>query len=94
MSRKRVIRTRTYRDDLDAIERYVAKDNRRAATELWLAIDEQVDCLADPNFPRRQGRVIGTVELVAHENYVVILIEDANSITALNVVHARQQWPA
>ena len=57
MSRKRIIRTQTYRDDLDAIERYIAKDNRRAATELWLAIDEQVECLSNraPLEPLNRG---------------------------------------
>jgi hypothetical protein len=30
---------------------------------------------------------------VAHENFIVILIEDADTVTAINVVHARQQWP-
>ena len=49
--------------------------------------------LVDPNFPRKPGRVKGTFELVAHANYIVILEEDAQSVTALNVVHARQQWP-
>lgn len=93
MKRKRVVRTTTYRADLDAIEAYVAQDNPRAATELWLLIDEQVDQLADPKFPRRKGRVSGTKELVAHENFIVILTEDADSVTAINVVHARQQWP-
>lgn len=93
MKRKHVVRTVTYRADLDGIEAYVAQDNPRAATELWLLIDAQVDQLADPKFPRRKGRVPGTRELVAHENYIVILVEDADTVTALNVVHARQQWP-
>jgi len=93
VKRKHVARTVSYRADLDAIETYVAQDNPRAAAELWLLIDEQIDQLADPNFPRRKGRVPGTKELVAHENYIVILLEDANTVTVLNVVHARQQWP-
>ena len=93
MKRKRVVRAASYRADLDAIEAYVAQDNPRAATELWLLIDEQVDQLADPKFPHRRGRVPGTRELVAHENYIVILSEDGDTVTALNVVHAHQQWP-
>lgn len=93
MKSKRVERTVSYRDDLNAVEAYIASDNPRAAREMWLLIDEQVDQLADPNFPRRKGRVPGTLELVAHENYIVILIENATTITAINVVHARQRWP-
>lgn len=93
MKRKAVIRTQSYQEDLDAIEAYIAQDNPRAAADLWLDIDEQVDALADPKFPRRPGRVAGTMELVAHENYIVILEEDATTVTVLNVVHARQQYP-
>ena len=58
-----------------------------------LAIDDQVSNLADPNFPRRKGRVPGTRELVAHENYIVILIEDDATVEVINVVHSRQQYP-
>jgi toxin ParE1/3/4 len=60
---------------------------------MWLHIDDQVEKLADPKFPRRPGRVAGTYELVAHENYIVILEEDATTVTALNVVHARKKYP-
>lgn len=49
--------------------------------------------MADPNFPRRPGRVAGTFELVAHPNYIVILEEDAATVTVLNVVHARKKYP-
>lgn len=88
-----VVRTQSYRDDLDAIEAYIADDNPKAGAEMWLFIDEQVDNLADPKFPRRPGRVRGTTELVAHANYVVILEEDATTVTVLGVVHARQKYP-
>lgn len=90
---KRVLRTATYRDDLEKIEARIAEDNPKAGLEMWFHIDDQVTQLADPNFPRKPGRVKGTFELVAHANYIVILEEDAQSVTALNVVHARQQWP-
>jgi plasmid stabilization system protein ParE len=90
---KRVVRTTPYIVNLDAITTEVAKDNPSAAVDLWLHIDDQVGKLADENFPRRRGRVKGTMELVAHENYIVILEEDADTVTALNVVHVRRQWP-
>lgn len=91
---KRVERTSSYRDDLDAIEAFIAQDDPVAALDMWFLIDDQVEKLADPKFPRRPGRVPGTMELVAHENYIVILQEDLHTVTVLNVVHARQQWPA
>jgi plasmid stabilization system protein ParE len=90
---KQVIRTESYRDDLDDIEAFIAKDNPSAALEMWFLIDDQVEKLADSKFPRRPGRVPGTMELVAHENYIVILEEDLLTVTVLNVVNARQQWP-
>lgn len=69
------------------------QDKPGAAAKLRLAIDDQVSNLADPNFPRRKGRVPGTRELVAHENYIVILIEDDATVEVINVVHSRQQYP-
>lgn len=90
---KRVVRTQSYQDDLEKVEARIAKDNPAAALDMWFHIDDQVAQLADPNFPRKAGRVKGTFELVAHANYIVILEEDAHTITVLNVVHARQQWP-
>lgn len=89
----KVIRTQTYREDLDAIEEYIAKDNLKAGIDLWFHIDDQVGRLADPMFPRRPGRVAGTLELVAHPNYIVILEQDATTVTVLNVVHARKKYP-
>jgi toxin ParE1/3/4 len=92
----RVIRRPEYRDDLDAIEAWIAKDNPGAATDLWLLIDGQVDQLADPNFPRRSSsRVTGAHELVAHENYIVYFDQnEANcTVTVRAVVHVARQFP-
>ena len=91
---KRVVRTQSYQDDLENVEARIAQDNPAAGVETWFHIDDQVSQLADPNFPRKPGRVKGTFELVAHANYIVILQEDATTVTVLNVVHARQQWPS
>lgn len=91
---KQVVRTESYATDLDAIEEFIAKENPAAGADLWLHIDDQVERLSDPLFHRRIGRVPGTMELVAHENYIVILEEDQKIVTVLNVVHAKRQWPA
>ncbi len=83
----RVIRRPEYRQDLDAIEAWIALDNASATIDMWLLIDEQVDKLADPNFPRRiSTRVNGAHELVAHENYIVYF--DQNEDLCLVTVHA------
>jgi toxin ParE1/3/4 len=88
-----VLRTARYRASLDAIETHIAQDNPLAATEMWLSIDEQVANLEDPNFPRRLGRVAGTLELVAHENYIVILEQHGDTVIALDVLHVARQYP-
>jgi plasmid stabilization system protein ParE len=43
--------------------------------------------------PPYKGRVIGTCELVVHANYIVIIEENATTITVLNVIHAREKYP-
>lgn len=68
---KLIVRTASYLADLDDIERFIARNNHQAASRLCQHIDDQVEQLADPHFPRRRGRVRGTFELVAHKNYVV-----------------------
>jgi plasmid stabilization system protein ParE len=90
---KQVVRKESTLTDLDAIESYIAQDNPAAAVGLWLHIDDQVAKLVDPKLPRRRRRVAGTKELVAHENYIVILLENTTTVTALNVVRARRQFP-
>ena len=90
---KAVIRTQSYLDDLNDIEARIAVDNPGAGADMWFHIDDQVELLSDDNFPRRKGKAPNTKELVAHANYIVILEEDASSVTALNVVHARKKWP-
>jgi plasmid stabilization system protein ParE len=92
----RVIRRPEYREDLDAIETWIAQDNPAAAADMWLLIDEQVDKLADPNFPRRAStRVAGAFELVAHENYIVYLDQNESdcTVTVRAVVHVARQFP-
>ena len=92
----RLIRRPEYREDLDAIEAWIARDNAHAAAAMWLLIDEQVDRLVDPNFPRRtSARVPGAYELVAHENYIVYFDQDKDhcTVTVRAVVHVARQFP-
>lgn len=91
-----VIRRPEYREDLDAIQAWIALDNENAATEMWLLIDEQVDKLTSPNFPRRAStRVPGAFELVAHENYIVYFDQYESNCTVVvrAVVHVARQFP-
>ena len=85
-----------YLDDLTKIEIHIAQENPLAAVQMWLHIDEQVDLLSDPNFPRRPGRVVSTFELVAHKNYIIVLTQDDAqcAVRVLRVLHAAQQYPS
>ena len=79
--------------DLEATVMHIAQDNVLAALGFEELIHNQVDSLADPNFPRRQGRVTGTLELVAHSNYVVVLQQSDTMVTALTLLHVARQFP-
>ena len=63
---------------------------------MWLLIDDQVEQLADPNFPRQSSiRLPGAQELVAHENFVAYFDQDdsTRTLTVLAAVHvARLRW--
>ena len=92
----RILRRPEYREDLDAIEAWIARDNVSAAVAMWLLIDDQVEQLADPNFPRLAStRETGAHELVAQENYIVYFDQDESncSITVRAVVHVARQFP-
>ena len=92
----RGLRRPEYREDLDAIEAWIAHDDPVAAIDMWLHIDDQVEQLADPNFPRRaSARVLGAYELVAHENYIVYFDQDEINCTVIvrAVVHVARQFP-
>ena len=92
----RVDRRPEYRQDLDAMEAWIAQDNASAAIDMWLWIDAQVEHLADPNFPRRAStRVNEAHELVAHENYIVYFDqnEDLCVVTVHAVVHVARITP-
>ena len=72
---------------------HIAQDNLIAAANLEVHIHDQVDRLKDPNFPRRRGRKTGTLELVAHPNYVVVLTQTKTVVSALAIMHVARQYP-
>ena len=78
---------------LDEIVLHIAQDNVDAALALETKIHQQADKLADPNFLRRPGRVKGTLELVAHPNYVVVMQQSTTTVTILNVLHVATPYP-
>jgi toxin ParE1/3/4 len=88
-----VIWTPRYEADLIAVGEFIEQNNLDAAYDMVRLVERQVDQLADPNFPRRRGRVAGTLELVAHPNYIVLLQQTDTSVTALSVIHVARRYP-
>lgn len=93
MTALQVIKTHQFLADLEDVVLFIAQDNVTAAMDMEQRIHSQADSLADPNFPRRLGRVPGTLELVAHPNYVVLLQQTETTVTALAVMHVARQYP-
>lgn len=89
----KVVRTPRYDNDLVAVGEYIEQDNPNAALAMLLHIEEQIDSLAGPNFPRRKGRKAGTLELVAHPNYVEVFEQTDTTVTVFNLLHAARQYP-
>ena len=88
-----VNRSDHYLSDLQSVYDYIGQDNPDAAMGMLLLIDDQVDGLRDPNFPRRIGRKAGTLELVAHPNYVVVIMQTTTAVTALAIMHVARPYP-
>ncbi len=90
---REVRKTERFLADVEDIVAFVARDNVQAALDLEALLHTQADQLANPNFPRRRGRVPGTWELVAHPNYVVVLQQTPKVVTVLAVLHVARQFP-
>ena len=89
----KVIKTDQLLLDIEDVVLFIAQDNVTAAIELETHVHKQVDSLSDPSFPRRKGRKPGTLELVVHRNYVVVLTQTATTVIAVNLLHVARQYP-
>ena len=81
------------RRDLAEITAYIAQHSPAAARRLNRLIVEQTDILSEHPTLFHAGRVLGTRELVAHPNYVIVYRVTLATVEILNVLHARQQYP-
>jgi toxin ParE1/3/4 len=84
----------TARDELARIFAWIAKDNRRAATELIARIEEKVMRLTAPELTHmgRPGLVEGTRELLEWPYIIVYKVnEDRGEIVIVAVVHGAQE---
>lgn len=79
--------------DREVIYDYVEADNPAAALALDELFSEKVSRLTDHPALGRPGRVAGTRELVAHQNYIVVYDVHADTVRILRLLHAARQWP-
>ena len=79
--------------DRDEIYDYIEADNPAAALALDELFAENAGRLVDHPGLGRPGRVAGTRELVAHQNYVLVYDVTGDLVRVLRVLHAARQWP-
>lgn len=79
--------------DRDDIYDYIETENPMAALALDELFSEKANHLIDHPDSGRLGRVAGTRELVAHQNYALVYDVADNRVRVLRVLHAARQWP-
>jgi addiction module RelE/StbE family toxin len=90
----RLIWTRSASTDRKEIREYISQDNPAAALALDELFAEKAGRLVDHPGLGRLGRVAGTRELVAHQNYILIYDTAGDLVRVLRVLHAARQWPS
>lgn len=78
--------------DREEIYDYIEAENPLAALELDGLIAEKTLRLAEHPVSGRKGRVVGTRELLAHPNYIVVYDVAGETVRVLRVLHAARQW--
>lgn len=89
----KLVWTRTASADRKDIREYIAQNNPAAALALDELFSEKANRLVDHPGLGRPGRVTGTRELVAHQNYILIYDAVDDLVRILRVLHAAKQWP-
>lgn len=89
----KLVWTQPARNDRKAIREYIAQDNPAAALALDELFSEKAGRLVDHPDLGRPGRVTGTRELVAHQNYILIYDTTGDLVRVLRILHAARQWP-
>ena len=80
-------------EDLANIVDYIAKDNINAALRIDELLRSAASNLCFYPLKGKQGRVLGTRELVVHPNYILIYTQSNNNINIINILHTSQQYP-
>lgn len=81
-------------EDRDRIFDYIESESPKAAIQVDIRIEEQVDQLVQFPDLGRLGRIDDTRELVISQtSYVVPYRVYGNVVRILRVLHCAQQWP-
>ena len=79
--------------DRNEIYDYIEADNPTAALALDELFAEKAGRLVDHPGLGRPGRIIGTRELEAHQNVILVYDIAGDRVRMLRVLHAARQWP-
>ena len=89
-----VIWTEAAISDLTSIRDYIGHDNPEAAELAAVSILNSVEKLETNPLIGRQGRVLGTRELVVTKfPYIIQYRVQGDRVELLRVLHGRQEWP-
>jgi toxin ParE1/3/4 len=88
----KLVWTRPAHADRKEIREYIAQHAPAAALTLDELFSEKASLLLDHPGLGRTGRVSGTRELVAHQNYILIYDTASDVVRILRVLHAARQW--
>jgi toxin ParE1/3/4 len=80
--------------DLEAVEKYISKENPTKALLTVLHLIEAVEILVNHPGIGRPGRVAGTKELVVPDTpYIIPYRKQGDYIEILRVFHQARKWP-
>lgn len=79
--------------DRETIYDHIEADNPAAALALDELFAKKALSLVDHPNLGHSGRITGTRELIAHQNYILIYDVLSNQVRILRVLHAARQWP-
>jgi addiction module RelE/StbE family toxin len=79
---------------LAGITEYIEQDNPTRATTFVQEIRQKSDLLEQFPSLGRAGRAIGTRELVAHKNYILVYRVRGDDVQVIEVMHTSRKFPA
>jgi toxin ParE1/3/4 len=85
--------TKTALANLAAVVEYIERDNAGRAKSFAQEIRAKTNSLEEFPGMGRPGRVIGTRELIVHENYIVPYRVRGGVVEVLRVHQVAKRWP-